>query len=174
MSWKWDLCYECTPSVPKYKILYLGKVILYLGTEGVVCKRLKWEVRYLWKNKFCRKAYVTWNGEMPYLYKTHVGFYVLSPHNFLHGTYSDLGQTLTFKLLSLYKHYLSCLWCYINFKLEIYWKQACMGLCEIHAKKYLHGDIKPENMLVIDSKLIINDFDSSCSKDIVCTKRQKR
>ncbi len=56
----------------------------------------------------------------------------------------------------------------------MYWIQACQGLEEIHNKRYLHGDIKPENMLMIDSKLIINDFDSSFPKDMVCTKKQKR
>ncbi len=58
--------------------------------------------------------------------------------------------------------------------LEVYWRQACQGLEEIHSKQYLHGDIKPENMLMIDGKLVINDFDSSCPKDMVCIKKQKR
>jgi len=54
---------------------------------------------------------------------------------------------------------------------EIYWQQACNGLQEIHKKDYFHGDIKPENMLIIDSKLVINDFDSCCGKNAVWTKR---
>lgn len=46
-----------------------------------------------------------------------------------------------------------------------YWKQACAALEEIHTKQYLHGDVKPENMLIINGQLKLNDFDSCVAKE---------
>ena len=45
------------------------------------------------------------------------------------------------------------------------WEHARDGLAGMHARRILHRDVKPSNMIIIHGSLLLNDFDVSCSLD---------
>jgi hypothetical protein len=42
------------------------------------------------------------------------------------------------------------------------WQQAAHGLDAMHAKRVLHRDVKPSNMILLHGALLLNDFDIAC------------
>jgi hypothetical protein len=49
--------------------------------------------------------------------------------------------------------------------LAVYWNQAMSAVKGMHARRVVHRDIKPENFIVINGKLMLNDFDVACELD---------
>jgi hypothetical protein len=49
--------------------------------------------------------------------------------------------------------------------LAAYWNQAMSAVKGMHTRRVVHRDIKPENFIVIDGKLMLNDFDVACELD---------
>jgi hypothetical protein len=50
-------------------------------------------------------------------------------------------------------------------KLEEYWTKIESALSGLHARKLLHRDVNPVNILLIGEQLALNDFDVSCHFD---------
>lgn len=44
----------------------------------------------------------------------------------------------------------------------ICWLQATQALSALHGAKVLHRDVKPDNLLLRQGSLLVNDFDVSC------------
>ncbi|CAF1672334.1 unnamed protein product, partial [Didymodactylos carnosus] len=52
-----------------------------------------------------------------------------------------------------------------NENFEKYITQTKLAIEHIHKQKYLHRDIKPTNIIIINDNLPLNDFDVSCRMD---------
>lgn len=81
------------------------------------------------------------------------------------GIVQGVGNGLSFIMLEGLGTPLSASHVSSNESLAMYWSQAYQALSSMHAKRVLHRDVKPSNMVLISGALVLNDFDVCCSLD---------
>jgi len=81
------------------------------------------------------------------------------------GTITGAGNGLSFIMLEGVGQRFTSVHVNTSDSFSMLWDQAYAAVTAMHGCRVLHRDIKPDNMVLINGALLVNDFDISCSMD---------